>query len=123
MSSPLADVAKFYAALQAVGGCLGGLFSLVVFSSRAAPYEGLLLLGCAVFVTAVAIGYLCRVNAARLFLAGEFVMGTLALAIGLLVTVTTADGCLIVVLAITLGFAVLGAFAYVSKGSREYCGR
>ncbi len=116
MTSKLAGIARFYAILQFV---TGGFAVFTAVRDR----EGWTVIGCSLFCMSVSLAYLCRVNSARIFLAGEFVIASLGMMVAAVYVLASAGTGPALMVTTALFFAGLGAFAYVSKGAREYCRR
>ncbi len=116
----MTGVAKLYAVLQIV---VGSFMLLACLPSLDHGPEGWTGVGCSLFLVSVSVAYLCGVNAARLFLAGEFVIASLLMIVAAIYVLVTRGAGPAIVVAACFFFSCIGAFAFVSQGSRDSCRR
>ncbi len=115
--------AQLIAVLHALAGAIGALGCLALLLGGERAYESLAFLGASLFVGAIGVGCLCRVDAARLFIAGEFALLTLGFVVAFLALVFDRFGCASLFVLIPLALSALGAMIFVSTDVRAWCRR
>ena len=115
--------ASLTAVLQTIGGGLSALIGVTTLLDGDRSYVPLTMLGASLFIAAVGIAYLCRVDAARLFLAGECAVIVLASIVVLLGLAVERTGCASAVLLVPAALGALGATVFVSADVRAWCRR
>jgi hypothetical protein len=114
-------VSLFLAGSQAIVAAFVAFGVVVIGLDEGFKYEILLSLGCAAFESAAGVAYLCRSNVARLFLAGQFVVITIASALVGLVGVFVSGWLLLIAMAVPIAVGIAGSLAFVSVHTRQRC--
>ena len=104
-------------------GAFGTFICVALLLGDSSVGEVLAALGASLFFAAVGIACLCRFDTARLFIAGEFAVLTLASILLFLALLIERIGCAAVFALIPAALAALGASMFVSTDVRTWCRR
>ncbi len=120
-SSPAVGIAIFLATLQILAAGITGIVMLLYLSTSGLDYGTLMGVGVAAFETAVAVAFLCRVDTARVFLAGQYaILGLVSVAL-VIIGVAVRGPALGFAALVPLLVSIAGALSFVSIAVRRRC--